>query len=87
MINRWVPTVVETTNRGERTYDIYSLLLKERIILIGRPIDDIVANLAIAQLLFLAREDPEKDITVYINSPGGSVTADHAGGCQAGLTA
>lgn len=73
--NRWVPTVVETTARGERTYDIWSLLLKERIILIGRPIDDIVANLAIAQLLYLAREDPEKEITLYLNTPGGSVTA------------
>jgi ATP-dependent Clp protease protease subunit len=73
--NRWVPTVVETTSRGERTYDIYSLLLKERIIFIGRPIDDVVANLAIAQMLFLAREDPERDINLYINSPGGSVTA------------
>jgi ATP-dependent Clp protease protease subunit len=73
--NRWVPTVIETTARGERTYDLYSLLLKERIILVGRAIDDIVANLVIAQMLFLAREDPEKDITMYINSPGGSVTA------------
>lgn len=76
--NRWVPTIVETTARGERTYDIYSLLLKERIILLGRPIDDIVANIAIAQLLYLAREDAEKDITVYVNTPGGSVTAGMA---------
>jgi ATP-dependent Clp protease protease subunit len=67
--------VIETTNRGERAYDIYSLLLKERIIFLGTPIDDQVANLIIAQLLFLAREDPEKDIMMYINSPGGYVNA------------
>ncbi len=70
-----VPIVVEQTNRGERSYDIYSRLLKDRIIFIGSPIDDDVANLVIAQLLFLAAEDAEKDIHIYINSPGGSVTA------------
>ncbi|HHX75135.1 MAG TPA: ATP-dependent Clp endopeptidase proteolytic subunit ClpP [Firmicutes bacterium] len=68
-----VPMVVEQTNRGERAYDIYSRLLKDRIIFIGSPIDDNVANLVIAQLLFLESEDPDKDINVYINSPGGSV--------------
>jgi ATP-dependent Clp protease protease subunit len=67
--------VVEQTNRGERAYDIYSRLLKDRIIFIGTPIDDHVSNLVVAQLLFLAAEDPEKDISLYINSPGGSVTA------------
>jgi ATP-dependent Clp protease protease subunit len=70
-----VPMVVESTNRGERAFDIYSRLLKDRIIFIGTPIDDQVANLVIAQLLFLQSEDPEKDIAVYINSPGGQVTA------------
>ena len=70
-----VPIVVEQTSRGERSYDIYSRLLKDRIIFLGSPIDDEVANLVIAQLLFLAAEDPEKDIHLYINSPGGSVTA------------
>ena len=70
-----VPIVVEQTNRGERAYDIYSRLLKDRIIFLGAPIDDIFANLVIAQLLFLEAEDPEKDINLYINSPGGSVTA------------
>ncbi|MFB5763380.1 ATP-dependent Clp endopeptidase proteolytic subunit ClpP [Paenibacillus medicaginis] len=70
-----VPMVVEQTSRGERSYDIYSRLLKDRIIFLGGPIDDDVANLVIAQLLFLAAEDPEKDIHLYINSPGGSVTA------------
>ena len=68
-----VPMVVEQTNRGERAFDIYSRLLKERIVFIGGPIDDEVANLVIAQLLFLESEDPEKDITLYINSPGGVV--------------
>lgn len=68
-----VPMVVEQTNRGERAYDIYSRLLKDRIIFIGSPIDDMVANLVIAQLLFLESEDPDKDISLYINSPGGSV--------------
>jgi ATP-dependent Clp protease protease subunit len=70
-----VPLVIETTNRGERAYDIYSRLLKDRIIFLGAPIDDIFANLIIAQLLFLEAEDPEKDINLYVNSPGGSVTA------------
>jgi ATP-dependent Clp protease protease subunit len=70
-----VPMVVEQTSRGERAYDIYSRLLKDRIVFIGTPIDDIVSNLIIAQLLFLQMEDGEKDINVYINSPGGSVTA------------
>ena len=70
-----VPMVVEQTGRGERSYDIYSRLLKERIIFMGTAIDDNVANLVIAQLLFLQSEDPEKDISVYINSPGGVVTA------------
>jgi len=67
--------VIETTNRGERAYDIYSRLLKDRIIFLGAPIDDVFSNLIIAQLLFLEAEDPEKDINIYINSPGGSVTA------------
>jgi len=70
-----IPIVVEQTNRGERSYDIYSRLLKDRIIFLGSAIDDDVANLVIAQLLFLAAEDSEKDIYLYINSPGGSVTA------------
>jgi ATP-dependent Clp protease protease subunit len=70
-----VPIVIETTNRGERAYDIYSRLLKDRIIFLGAPIDDVFANLVIAQLLFLEAEDPEKDINLYINTPGGSVTA------------
>ena len=70
-----IPMVVETTNRGERAFDIYSRLLKDRIIFIGTPIDDQVANVVMAQLLFLAGEDPEKDIWLYINSPGGSVYA------------
>jgi ATP-dependent Clp protease protease subunit len=70
-----VPMVVESTNRGERAFDIYSRLLKDRIIFIGTPIDDQVANLVIAQLLFLQSEDPEKDVSIYINSPGGQVTA------------
>ncbi len=73
-----VPMVVEQTGRGERAYDIYSRLLKDRIIFIGSPIDDQIANLVIAQLLFLEAEDPEKDIFIYINSPGGSVTAGMA---------
>ena len=70
-----MPYVVEQTSRGERTYDIYSRLLKENIIFLGTPIDDQVANLIIAQMLFLAAEDPERDISLYINSPGGSITA------------
>ncbi len=73
--NYLVPMVVEQTGRGERAYDIFSRLLKDRIIFIGLPIDDQVANLVIAQMLFLEAEDPEKDIYIYINSPGGSVTA------------
>jgi len=73
-----VPMVIEQTSRGERAYDIYSRLLKDRIIFIGTPIDDYVANSVVAQLLFLASEDAEKDISVYINSPGGSVTAGMA---------
>jgi ATP-dependent Clp protease protease subunit len=70
-----IPMVVEQTNRGERAYDIYSRLLKDRIIFIGEPIDDTFANLIIAQLLFLEAEDPEKDINLYVHSPGGMVTA------------
>src|SRR5204863_8220779 len=70
-----VPMVVEQTGRGERSYDIYSRLLKDRIVFIGTPIDDHIANLVIAQLLFLQMEDGKKDINIYINSPGGSVTA------------
>ena len=73
-----VPMVVEQTSRGERAYDIYSRLLKDRIVFIGSPIDDDVANLVIAQLLFLEAEDPDKDINLYINSPGGIVTAGMA---------
>lgn len=75
MYSHWIPMVVEQTSNGERGYDIYSRLLKERIILLGTPIDDDVANQVIAQLLFLQAEDPKKDIELYINSPGGSVTA------------
>lgn len=71
----FVPVVVEQSNRGERAYDIYSRLLKDRIVFIGGPIDDTVANVVIAQLLFLESEDPDKDIHLYINSPGGVVTA------------
>jgi ATP-dependent Clp protease, protease subunit len=70
-----VPMVVEQSSRGERAFDIYSRLLKENIIFLGTPIDDQVANLIIAQMLFLAAEDPERDISLYINSPGGSITA------------
>jgi ATP-dependent Clp protease protease subunit len=70
-----IPMVVEHTSRGERAYDIYSLLLKERIVFLGTPIDDYIANNIIAQLLYLDREDPERDIQMYIHSPGGSVTA------------
>ncbi len=70
-----VPMVVEQTSRGERAFDIYSRLLKDSIIFIGTPIDDMVANLIVAQLLFLEAEDPERDINLYINSPGGSITA------------
>ncbi len=74
-LNQFVPIVIEQTGRGERAYDIYSRLLKDRIIMLGTPIDDHVANLIVAQLLFLEAEDPEKDIYLYINSPGGVVTA------------
>ncbi|WP_077705264.1 MULTISPECIES: ATP-dependent Clp endopeptidase proteolytic subunit ClpP [Virgibacillus] len=73
-----IPTVIEQTNRGERAYDIYSRLLKDRIIMLGSAIDDNVANSIVAQLLFLDAEDPEKDISLYINSPGGSITAGMA---------
>lgn len=73
-----VPMVVEQSNRGERAYDIYSRLLKDRIIFLGSPIDDHISNLIIAQMLFLTAEDPDKDIHMYINSPGGSVTAGMA---------
>jgi ATP-dependent Clp protease protease subunit len=73
-----IPMVVEQTNRGERAYDIYSRLLKDNIIFLGTPIDDAVANLVTAQLLFLEAEDPEKDISLYINSPGGSISAGMA---------
>jgi len=73
--NYLVPTVVEQTNRGERAYDLYSRLLKENIIFLGTPIDDTVANLVCAQLLHLESENPEKDISIYINSPGGDITA------------
>ena len=72
--NYLVPTVVESSNRGERAYDLYSRLLRERIIFLGTPIDDTIANLVCAQLLFLESEDPDKDINLYINSPGGDIT-------------
>jgi len=70
-----IPYVIETSPRGERAFDIYSLLLKERIIFMGTPIDDQIANLVVAQLLYLDREDPDKDVNLYINSPGGSISA------------
>lgn len=73
--NQLVPMVVEQTGRGERAYDIYSRLLKERIIFLGTPVDDMISSLIVAQLIFLESEDPDKDIYLYINSPGGSVTA------------
>lgn len=73
-----IPMVVEQTNRGERSYDIYSRLLKDRIVFLGSPVDDTVANLIIAQLLFLEAENPDKDINLYINSPGGVITAGMA---------
>jgi ATP-dependent Clp protease protease subunit len=73
-----IPMVIETSARGERAYDIFSLLLKERIIFVGTPIDDQIANLIVAQLLFLSREDPERDIQMYINSPGGQIYAGMA---------
>ncbi len=72
-IENLIPTVIESTNRGERAFDIYSRLLKDRIIFLGTPVDDQIANLIIAQMLFLAHEDPEQDIRLYINSPGGVV--------------
>jgi ATP-dependent Clp protease protease subunit len=75
VVSQFVPIVIEQTGRGERAYDIYSRLLKDRIVMLGTPIDDHVANLIVAQLLFLEAEDPEKDIYLYINSPGGVVTA------------
>lgn len=78
ILNQLIPIVIEQTPRGERAYDIYSRLLKDRIILLGTPIDDHVANLIVAQLLFLESEDPDKDIYMYINSPGGVVTAGFA---------
>src|ERR687891_325026 len=74
-LNYLVPVVVEQTNRGERAFDIYSRLLKERIVILGTPVDDQVANLIVAQLLHLESEDPDKDINIYINSPGGMVYA------------
>jgi ATP-dependent Clp protease protease subunit len=73
-IRNYMPTVIEQTNRGERAFDVYSRLLKERIIFLGTPIDDWVSNLMIAQLLHLESEDPDKDISIYINSPGGEIT-------------
>ncbi|MGI8254131.1 ATP-dependent Clp protease proteolytic subunit, partial [Bacillus pacificus] len=73
-----IPTVIEQTNRGERAYDIYSRLLKDRIIMLGSAIDDNVANSIVSQLLFLESQDPDKDIHLYINSPGGSITAGMA---------
>src|SRR5512136_462006 len=75
LYNGLIPMVIETSGRGERAYDIYSLLLKERIVFLGTPIDNQIANLIVAQLLFLNREDPEKEIQIYINSPGGAVYA------------
>jgi ATP-dependent Clp protease protease subunit len=72
--NYLVPTVVESSSRGERAYDLYSRLLRERIIFLGTPLDDTVANLVCAQMLFLESEDPDKDINFYINSPGGDIT-------------
>ena len=78
-----VPMVIEQTGRGERAYDIYSRLLRDNIIFIGTPIDDNIANLVIAQMLFLAQEDPEKDIQLYINSPGGSIPASVLTGWRA----
>lgn len=78
MINQLIPIVVEQTGRGERAYDIYSRLLKDRIIFLGTPIDDNIANVIIAQMLFLEAEDPNKDIFLYINTPGGSVTSGMA---------
>ena len=79
-----VPAVVETTPRGERVYDIYSMLLKERIIFLGSPIDDQVANSIIAQLLHLEREDPDRDVSIYLNSPGGSAASSRRGLARSG---
>jgi ATP-dependent Clp protease protease subunit len=73
--NTVIPMVVETTGRGERGYDIYSLLLRQRIVFLGTPIDDNIANLVVAELLYLQHEDPEKEISLYVNSPGGSITS------------
>ena len=73
--NYYVPSVTETTSRGERTYDLYSRLLKENIIILGTPIDDTIANLVCAQLIHLESENPDKDINIYINSPGGDISA------------
>ena len=78
LYNGLIPMVIETSGRGERAYDIYSLLLKERIIFLGTPVNDQVANLIVAQLLYLSREDPEREIQMYINSPGGQVYAGFA---------
>jgi ATP-dependent Clp protease, protease subunit len=79
MVGAWVPTVVENEGGNrERSFDIYSRLLRDRIVMIGRPIDDVVANLVVAQLIFLAAEDPEKEIQMFVNSPGGSVAAGFA---------
>ena len=75
LIQAIIPTVIESGPRSERAFDIFSLLLKERIVFLGTPIDDMIANLIVAQLLFLQREDPERDITMYIHSPGGVITA------------
>ena len=74
-LNAIIPSVIETSPRGERAFDIFSMLLRERIVFMGTQVDDQIANLMIAQLLFLDREDPDKDIQMYINSPGGSITA------------
>ncbi len=78
IVNNLIPMVIETTSRGERAYDIYSRLLKDRIIILGSPINDVVASAIVAQLLFLESEDPEKDINLYINSPGGVVSSGMA---------
>src|SRR5256885_4553112 len=75
VVSYTVPMVVEQTSRGERAYDIFSLLLKNRIVFLGTPIDDTVSNLIVAQLLYLAQEDPDRDIQMYVNSPGGQVDA------------
>ena len=82
-----IPTVVEADGRLERSFDIYSRLLRERIVFLGREIDDDIANIVVAQLLFLAAEDPAADINLYVNSPGGSVTAGNASGVNGGAAA